>query len=454
MISTFNNESTAPKQGRALSSPNHLNHWLSQQQHRPSHHQTPRTMSSNNTNDNESYVCGFASCLCISLRVLTQSQSNHRGEDLAEYTFITHEPNDDYLWPATNPSFNMHLNIQTNGNLSRTSSSPAYSDNWTGYPNYNGHTEQASNSPTYLMNNFSPDSALGPYGVSSKSPHISPTGSDPTLSPLYSSSPHLSPSTPNSSFMPSPTLTEMNMNNLLVLDPQSTIGNPEKPRYTHREQLVKFREAFNLPMEGAGPFIPQPMYKPHTTSDRKRYVEEVMLEGPMFFISEHPEQYGIPLKDALHSRTKKLRDRDMVVFEGRGPSVSIRLEWPGYRQWSRQIPTKDFRSPPQPITLAKLAKNVAKCVQRFMTDRKSLPMEEEADHRWKIGDGPNDIKLEDLILVSIHHVSLGSWQPQLRLVRPLRQQRHGHSLSLPHMPPTPMTASNASPSTIPFSQLS
>ena len=42
------------------------------------------------------------------------------------------------------------------------------------------------------------------------------------------------------------------------------------------------------------------------------------------------------------------------------------FQWPGYRQWSRQIPTKDFRSPPGPITIAKLAKNVAKCVQRFM----------------------------------------------------------------------------------------
>ncbi|KAF9563956.1 hypothetical protein CPC08DRAFT_632050 [Agrocybe pediades] len=174
-------------------------------------------------------------------------------------------------------------------------------------------------------------------------------------------------------------------------------------------------------MDGAGPFVPQLMYKPHTTSDRKRYVEEVLLEAPLYFVCEHPQEYGISLKDALHSRTRRLRDRDQVVFEGRGPSVSIRLEWPGYRQWSRQIPTKDFRSPPQPITMAKLAKNVAKCVQRFMQDRKAMPMEDDADHRWRIGDGPNDIKLEDLVLVSIHHVSLGSWQPQLRLARPLQQ---------------------------------
>lgn len=143
--------------------------------------------------------------------------------------------------------------------------------------------------------------------------------------------------------------------------------------------------ATNLPAINAGPFIPQAIYKPHTNSDRKRYVEEVSLEGPLYFAMDGPTEYGIPLIDALHSRTKRLVDREKPVFEGRGPSVSIRLEvsrissilpiplltgmssqWPGYRQWTRQIPTKDFRSPPGPITMAKLAKNVAKCVQRFI----------------------------------------------------------------------------------------
>lgn len=35
---------------------------------------------------------------------------------------------------------------------------------------------------------------------------------------------------------------------------------------------------------------------------------------------------GISLSDALHCRVRKLRGRDETVFEGRGPSVSIRLE--------------------------------------------------------------------------------------------------------------------------------
>jgi len=61
-------------------------------------------------------------------------------------------------------------------------------------------------------------------------------------------------------------------------------------------------------------------------------------------------------------------------------------------------------------------------------------MEEDADPRWRIGDGPNDIKLEDLVLVSMHHVSLGSWQPQLWLVRPREQKFSNNSLLLNPFP--------------------
>jgi hypothetical protein len=42
-------------------------------------------------------------------------------------------------------------------------------------------------------------------------------------------------------------------------------------------------------------------------------------------------------------------------------------------------------------------------------------MEEDSDERWKVGDQPGQIKFDDLVLVSLHHVSMGSWQPHLRL---------------------------------------
>jgi len=191
--------------------------------------------------------------------------------------------------------------------------------------------------------------------------------------------------------------------------------------YSHHEQVQFFKQVATAEAAGPGPFVQQRMYKPHTNSDRRRYVEDVDLEFPIMFWTEHPDQCGIPLDDALHSRVKRLVGRDETVFEGRGPSVSIRLEWPGYRQWSRQIPTKDFRSPPGPITRAKLAKNVAKCVSRFISEKQHCPLEEDADERWRVGNntGHGQIKLDDLILVSLHHVSMGSWQPQLKLRRSL-----------------------------------
>jgi hypothetical protein len=79
-------------------------------------------------------------------------------------------------------------------------------------------------------------------------------------------------------------------------------------------------------MEGAGSFIPQKMYEPRTNSDRWLYVEDVLLEAPLFFYLENPTNLGFPLKDALQSWTKKMPHRNQVMFEGCGPSVSIRLE--------------------------------------------------------------------------------------------------------------------------------
>ncbi|KAJ7281932.1 hypothetical protein C8J57DRAFT_85901 [Mycena rebaudengoi] len=318
----------------------------------------------------------------------------------------------------------------------------ATSQQWPHLPPARTRSSESSIVPAsnYMPPDYSGDSSFpySPYPVSGY-PHgqnISPsTSTDVLLSPSYPHSAHISPhttpplhltppTTPGGSgshhsftASPSPTLHSP----LLVFDgPIPKIEERTQPLYTHRDQLQFFKDALSLPAAGVcGPFVPQLMYKPHTNSDRRRYVEEVDMEAPIHFWVENPSECGIPLSDALHSRVRRLLKRDETVFEGRGPSVSIRLEWPGYRQWSRQIPTKDFRSPPGPITRAKLAKNVAKCVQRFIQERHGQPMEDDADARWRVGPGPNQIKLEDLVLVSIHHVSMGSWQPHLRLRRPL-----------------------------------
>jgi hypothetical protein len=71
--------------------------------------------------------------------------------------------------------------------------------------------------------------------------------------------------------------------------------------------------------------VPQKMYKPHTQSDRRRYVEEVELEPPIMFYLQSPSECGIPLRDALTGKYIRLMGRDDPMFRERGPSVSIRL---------------------------------------------------------------------------------------------------------------------------------
>ncbi|KAL1762606.1 hypothetical protein FB107DRAFT_244176 [Schizophyllum commune] len=177
-----------------------------------------------------------------------------------------------------------------------------------------------------------------------------------------------------------------------------------------------FDNAPTLPMRAAGPFIPQRMYTPTTRADRQRYVEEVSPEKSIYFWNKDGESCGITLTQAFARAVHQLEDPDEYIFNGVRPSVSIRLEWPGYRSWTKQIPAKDFKKVPSPITREKLAKEVAKCVKRFIENQRPLP-NDEANKRWRVG-GANGIKFEDLILVSMHHVSRGSWQPQLRLRSP------------------------------------
>lgn len=359
------------------------------------------------------------------------------------YTLNTNtQPNQDFFWSSVPTGFDADLNLGPAVQLQYnnpvwpqpyTPSSDALQDlsaysRTQGYP----HTPPSqiptypSQSPTYTgtspaYSGQSPTFSRASPTYSGHSPNYShpqpqtpinqtSAGSNEQLSPSYTNS--STPTTPasSSSFGSTSAL------HIPLLQPTQL---PEKRLYSHREQLYFFRAVLDLPMSAHGPFIPQPMYRPHTNSDRKRYVEEIELEAPIYFSMDHPSEFGILLSDALHSRVKRLHNRDHLVFEGRGPSVSIRLEWPGYRQWSRQIPTKDFRTPPGPITLAKLAKNVAKCIQRFIEERKHQNLEDDSDPSWKVGTGANHIKLEDLVLISIHHVSLGSWQPQLRLNRQL-----------------------------------
>ncbi|KAG9312927.1 hypothetical protein JVU11DRAFT_6361 [Chiua virens] len=239
------------------------------------------------------------------------------------------------------------------------------------------------------------------------SPHSAPAVSGMLISDSFQ---HKSPIPPSpSSYNPSYMESEVFEPNLTPLPIAASDVETQVPM-PHILEWKRVVEDY-----GTKDFVPQTVYQPYTEADRKRYIREVELQPTILFQSDDPFDMGIRLDDALKQRLKNLQGRDERMFVHCGPSVSIRIQWPGYQSWSKQIPTKDFRNPKGPITKAKLAKNIATCIKHFIEDMQGKPMEAESDKRWKVGE--RYIKVEDLILVSLHHVSKGSWQPQLRLRR-------------------------------------
>ena len=68
------------------------------------------------------------------------------------------------------------------------------------------------------------------------------------------------------------------------------------------------------------------------------------------------------------------------------------------------------------MTRSKVAKNVARSVQRFIDEMNCKVLEENADPAWAVGRVRNGILLEDLALVCLEHVSKGSWEARLCFV--------------------------------------
>jgi len=71
--------------------------------------------------------------------------------------------------------------------------------------------------------------------------------------------------------------------------------------------------------------VPQRRYKPNSSSDRRRYVDDVDLDPSIYFHMQKPDEEGIPLNDAMHSRSARLILRDEPIFQERGPSISVRI---------------------------------------------------------------------------------------------------------------------------------
>jgi len=138
--------------------------------------------------------------------------------------------------------------------------------------------------------------------------------------------------------------------------------------------------------------------------------EEGALDPVIVFRTNGKE--GIYVPDALDKKYSDLEGRDDPMFLNRATSVSLRFEWPGYPSWSNTIKTKLWRSPRKQITLAKLATEIGKSLQKFIQEMEESRTE-CTESLWRLDH--DHLTVNSLLLISLSHVSQGSWQPSFKV---------------------------------------
>ena len=131
-----------------------------------------------------------------------------------------------------------------------------------------------------------------------------------------------------------------------------------------------------------GELVPQVPYQ-----SKNSPLDEMNQAALILFVMRNMN--GFPIKAALDEKYTGLVGRDDQIFSPHGPSsTTLRIEWPGYGSWNHQVDyfsllsrtnldsfcvlqirTMDWRKPPRPATLAKLATGIAKSVKRFIDVR-------------------------------------------------------------------------------------
>ncbi|KAH9170715.1 hypothetical protein EDB89DRAFT_1248870 [Lactarius sanguifluus] len=211
---------------------------------------------------------------------------------------------------------------------------------------------------------------------------------------------------------------------LLQLDPSNirTTGDPQWPfaffifhpptSRVHHLTIVQGRPAWLLDyvIRHDGTVVQQRIWAPQNETQRHVHVP---LNMPIFFVHNDRERTrGLPIVSAAAREPTTLLDTGRPAQVGDCSTTFIRINWPGYGEWSSQIMTRDQTPAHNTITAEKFAKRVASAVCRFMEEQSRV---HGGDPRWRIG--PGGITRDHVILIGAVHVSQGSWQPILQLNR-------------------------------------
>ncbi|KAF8840080.1 hypothetical protein BDN67DRAFT_690763 [Paxillus ammoniavirescens] len=179
------------------------------------------------------------------------------------------------------------------------------------------------------------------------------------------------------------------------------------------------RSGSNTDIPGRGPRIPQQRY---TASGSQPFTPDDGRQDRITFNLEHPLETGLPITDILDGTVnfQRLQDRRGALggVGGTGKKTfTLRVLWPGYEPFNKTLATKNWTKERSPITRGKLAEFVAMAVRDLFQKYRDEAYDRDYAP-WNVG--PNGIQLQDIVLVAVHHVSKGSWQPELCLLHPRR----------------------------------
>ncbi|KAH9051057.1 hypothetical protein EDB87DRAFT_1104777 [Lactarius vividus] len=161
-----------------------------------------------------------------------------------------------------------------------------------------------------------------------------------------------------------------------------------------------------------GTILPQQRWAPADEVDFRRHVEDAVLQLPIYFVNINGS-IGFLLPDILRGCDRDLRNANSFATLGGRSTTHIRINWPGYAYWKRQVATRDETG--ERITMARFMKHIGTSVDKFLRERISN-CDVGTDPRWQIGLHGGITQAEVKIIGAIH-VSAGSWMPIIQLTR-------------------------------------
>ncbi|KAH8995949.1 hypothetical protein EDB92DRAFT_1967189 [Lactarius akahatsu] len=191
---------------------------------------------------------------------------------------------------------------------------------------------------------------------------------------------------------------------------RSTLSNAMEGSGSNTTEVTEYTARLLSTIEHRGTVVSQRKWRPQNEALNHSPVPLMM---PIHFVHNDRVNLGLPIVLVATHRCMTLLDAGNPAPVGDCSTIFIRINWPGYGEWSSQkIMTRDQTPAHNTITVEKFAKHVASAVCRFMDEQLRVYGGEAL---WRIW--PGGITKDHVILIGVVHVSQGSWQPILQLNR-------------------------------------